>query len=69
MYIDKLDCIVNEYNNIYHRIIKKKPIDVKSIRFINFGVEKNDRDPKFEVAGRVTKYKKKFCKKLHSKFV
>ena len=29
MYIDKLDDIVNEYNNIYHRTIKMKPIDVK----------------------------------------
>ena len=29
VYIDKLDCIVNECNNIYHRTIKLKPIDVK----------------------------------------
>ena len=28
-YIDKLDDIVNEYNNTYHRTIKMKPIDVK----------------------------------------
>ena len=28
-YIDKLDGIVNEYNNTYHRTIKMKPIDVK----------------------------------------
>ena len=27
--IDKLDDIVNEYNNNYHRAIKLKPIDVK----------------------------------------
>ena len=30
MYIDKLDDIVNEYNNTYHRTIKMKPVDVKS---------------------------------------
>ena len=27
--IDKLDDIVNEYNNAYHRTIKMKPVDVK----------------------------------------
>ena len=27
--IDKLDDIVNEYNNTYHRTIKMKPIEVK----------------------------------------
>ena len=29
MYIDKLDDIVNKYNNTYHRTIKLKPADVK----------------------------------------
>ena len=29
MYIDKLDDIVNKYNNTYHRTIKIKPDDVK----------------------------------------
>ena len=29
VYIDKLDDIVDEYNNAYHRTIKVKPIDVK----------------------------------------
>ena len=28
MYIDKLDDIVNKYNNINHRTIQMKPIDV-----------------------------------------
>ena len=28
-YIDKLDDIVGEYNNTYHRTIKIKPVDVK----------------------------------------
>ena len=27
VYIDKLDDIVNEYNNTYHRTIKMKPVD------------------------------------------
>ena len=30
VYIDKLDDIVNKYNNTYHSTIKMKPIDVKS---------------------------------------
>ena len=29
VYIDKLDDIVNECNNTYHRAIKIKPVDVK----------------------------------------
>ena len=29
MYIDKLDDIVNEYNNTKHRTTKMKPIDLK----------------------------------------
>ena len=29
VYIDKLDDIVNKYNNTYHRRIKMKPVDVK----------------------------------------
>ena len=31
----KLDDIVNEYNNTYHRTIKLKPIDVKDNTYIN----------------------------------
>ena len=29
VYIDKLDDIVNKYNNTYHRTFKMMPIDVK----------------------------------------
>ena len=36
VYIDKLDDIVNEYNNTYHRKIKMKPIDVKDNTYIDF---------------------------------
>ena len=36
MYIDKLDDIVGEYNNTYHRTIKMKPIDVKDNTYIDF---------------------------------
>ena len=30
MYINKLDYIVNKYNNAWHSTIKVKPVDVKS---------------------------------------
>ena len=64
VYIDKLDDIVNEYNNTYHRTIKMKPIDVKDNTCINIGKEIDDRDPKFEVGDhvRISKYKNIFAK-------
>ena len=34
VYIDKLDDIVNKYNNTYHSNIKMKPVDVKSSTYI-----------------------------------
>ena len=36
VYIDKLDDIVNEYNNTYHRTIKMKPVNVKDNTYIDF---------------------------------
>ena len=41
VYIDKLDDIVNKYNNTYHRIIKMKPVDVNSSMYIDFNKEYN----------------------------
>ena len=63
-YIDKLDEIVNEYNNTYHTTIKMKPIDVKDNTYINTDKETNDKDPKFKVGDRVriSKYKNIFAK-------
>ena len=49
VYIDKLDAIVNEYNNTYHRTIKMKPADVKDSTYIDNEKEVNDKDPKFKV--------------------
>ena len=49
VYIDKLDDIVNECNNTYHRTNKMKPIDVKNNTYIDFGEENNDKDSKFKL--------------------
>ena len=64
MYIDKLDDIVNEYNNTYHRTIKMKPVHVKDNTYIDFEKEVNDKDPKFKVGDyvRIFKYKNIFAK-------
>ena len=64
VYIDKLDVIINEYNNTYHRTIKIKPIDVRDNTYINTGKEVNDKDPKFKVHDheRISKYKNIFAK-------
>ena len=37
VYIDKLNDIVNECNNTYHRTIKVKPVNVKNNAYIDFG--------------------------------
>ena len=59
VYIDKLNDIVNEYNNTYYRAIKMKPVDVKNNAYTDFGKEVNDKDPKFKIGIHVTisKYK------------
>ena len=64
VYIDKLDDIVNEYNNTKHRTIKMKPINVKDNTYIDFGKEVNNNDPKFKVGDhvRISKYKNIFSK-------
>ena len=55
VYIDKLDDLVNEYNNKYHRTTKMKLVDVKENAYINFGKEVYDKDPKFKVGDHVGK--------------
>ena len=43
MYINKLEDIVNQYNNIYHRTIKMKLVDVKTSIYLDFDVQNNDK--------------------------
>ena len=59
VYIDKLDDIVGQYNNTYHRTIKMKRVDVKDNTYIDFKNEVNDKDPKFKVGYhvRTSKYR------------
>ena len=63
VYIDKLDDIVDEYNNTYHTTIKMKPIDVKDNTHIDTSKEINNKDPKFKVGDyvRISKYKNIFA--------
>ena len=64
LYIDKLDDIVNEYNNTYYRTIKMKPVDVKDNAYIDFEKEVDDKDSKFKIDDhvRISKYKNVFAK-------
>ena len=63
VYVNKLDDIVHEYDNAYHRTIKMKPVDVKDDTYVDSKKEVDDKDPKFKVGDPVTisKYKKYFC--------
>ena len=43
VYIHKLDDILNEYNDTYHRTIKMKPVDVKNNTYIVFKKKVNKK--------------------------
>ena len=63
VYIDKLDVIINKYNNTYHSTIKMKLVDVKSSRYIDSNKENDKGDSKFKVGDyvRISKYKNIFA--------
>ena len=67
MYINKLDDIVNEYNNTCHRRIKMKPADVKDNTYIDFKKKATEKVPKFKVCDhvRISKYKNILLKDTH----
>ena len=64
VYIDKLDYIVNKYNNKYQSTIKIKPVDVKSNTYIDSRKQINNKNPKFKIGYivRISKYKNIFAR-------
>ena len=72
VYISKLSGIVNKCNNTYHRTIKMKRIDFKTSSYIDFKVESNVKNLKFNVGNyqkipKNTKILKHFCNMLRRK--
>ena len=51
--IDKLDNIINRYNDTYLSTIKMNSVDVKSSTYADFNVKNNETNPKFEVGDHV----------------
>ena len=64
VYIDKLDDIVNKYNNTYHSTIKMRSVDVKSSTYIDSSKGINEKGLKFKIGNtvKISKYKNIFVK-------
>ena len=64
MFIDKLDDIVNKYNNTYLNTIKTKRVYIKSNTYIESSKEINNKNPKFKVGNtvRISNHKNIFAK-------
>ena len=64
VYIDKLDDIVNKFNNTYYSTIQMKPVDVKLNTYVDSSKEVKDKNPKFKVGDivRISKCKNIFAK-------
>ena len=64
VYIDKLDDIVNKYNNTYHSTINMKPVDVNSNLYIDSSKKINDKEFKFKIGDivRISNYRNTFAK-------
>ena len=62
LYIDKLDNIVNKYNNTFHSTIKINHI--KSDTYFDSSKENNKNDPEFKISDiiRISKYKNTLAK-------
>ena len=63
VYMDKLDDILNKYNDTFHRTIKMKPLDVKSNTYIASSKKINDKNPTLEIGNnvRILKYRNLFA--------
>ena len=64
VYIDKLDYMVNKYNNTYHSPIKMKPVDVKPNTYIDSYKETNKKNTKCKIGDnvRISNNKNSFAK-------
>ena len=64
VYINKLEDIVNEYNNTYQSTIKMKPFNVKWSTYTDFHVRTNNKGRKFKVGHHlvISKYRNIFPK-------
>ena len=62
MYINKLDNIVNKWNNAYHITIKMKSVNTEASTNTDFDIANNDEDPIFKADDRlrISKYKNMF---------
>ena len=62
-YFDGLDYIFDKFNNTYHNTTKMKPTDVKCNSYVEYLVDSNDKDPKYQDSDhvRISKYKKIFA--------
>ena len=63
MYIDKLDDILNKYNNTYHSTIEMKTVDIKSSTYNDSSKEINAEYLKCKISDvvRISKYKNIFA--------
>ena len=61
VYIDKLDDIVNKFNNTYHSTIKMRHVDVKPSIYIESSKEMNNKNRKFKIGVTISKYKNIFA--------
>ena len=64
VYTNKLDDIINKYNNTYYSTIKMKRVDVTRNTYIDFNKENNKKDLKLKVGPhvKISKYKNIFAK-------
>ena len=69
VYIDKLDDMIDEFNNAHHRTIKMKPIDIKNNTYINIDKELSDNDPKFKVGDIFLNHMNLLVETLMSKLI
>ena len=71
LYIDKIDDVVNKYNNTYVNKIKVKPVDIIVSTYIDPSKQINDKGPKFKIRNivRISKYKNIFAEDFASNWL